>query len=155
VRVIATDSHGQATEKHLQFMVGPDQPPCLAQWEPIAPPDGAILPITAPTVFQVPLVDDDLDPYPPVSGEPLLGTTAFEWSILLPGAPARQRLAGTTGNSVDFDPSAFTPGAIVELRVEIFDRKHTAVACADGDPVCPAIGSTACNQRQTWRVEIR
>ncbi len=155
VRVIATDSHGQDTEKHLQFTVGPDQPPCLAQWQPITPPDGATLPITAPTVFQVPLVDDDLDPYPAVPGEPLFGTTAFEWSILLPGAPARQQLVGATGNSVDFDPGAFTPGNVVELRVEVFDRKHTAIACPDGAPVCPAIGSTACNQRQTWRVEIR
>lgn len=155
VRVIVTDSHSQATEKHLQFMVGPDQPPCLAQWQPIAPPDGATLPITAPTVFQVPLVDDDLDPYPPVSGEPLFGTTAFEWSILLPGAPARQRLVGATGNSVDFDPSAFTPGDIVELRAEIFDRKRTAIACPDGAPVCQASVPKVCNQRQTWRVEIR
>jgi hypothetical protein len=155
VRVTATNSHSITTDKHLLFTVGPDQPPCLAQWQPIVPPDDATLPVTAPTVFQALLVDDDLDPYPAVPGEPLFGTTAFEWSILVPGAQARQRLVGTTGNSVDFDPGAFTPGDVVELRVEIFDRKHTAVACPDGALVCPANVAKACNQRQTWRVEIR
>jgi hypothetical protein len=153
VRVKATDPHSNVTEKHFLFTVVPDQPPCLAQWAPIAPPDGATLPVTAPTLFEVPLVDDDLDPYPQVPDQPLLGTTTFAWSILPPGAPARQPLIGATGNSVDFDPGAFTPGQIVELRVEIFDRNHGAIACADGDPVCFA--SAACNQRQTWRVEIR
>ena len=59
------------------------------------------LPITEPTLFQVPLVADDLDPYPPAPGDPVLGTTTFAWSILPPGAPARQPLVGATGNSVD------------------------------------------------------
>jgi hypothetical protein len=154
VRVTAT-SHGFANEKALMFMVAPDQPPCLAQWEPIVPPDGAALPLIAPTVFQVPLVDDDLDPYPPVPGQPLLGSTTFLWSILLPGAATRQRLRDATGNSVDLDPSAFIPGQIVELRVEISDRKGGVVACPDGEPVCPLSSSPGCNQRQTWRVEIR
>jgi hypothetical protein len=153
VRVTATNSHSKTNEKQLQFTVGPDYPPCLAQWQPIVPPDSATLPVSVPTLFQVPLVDDDLDPYPQVPGQPLLGTTAFEWSILPPGAPGRQRLVGATGNTVDFDPGAFTPGEIVELRVEIFDRNHGALACADGDPVC--LVSAGCNQRETWRVEIR
>jgi hypothetical protein len=139
--------------KDLRFTVGADQPPCLAQWQPIVPPDGATLPIIEPTLFEVPLVSDDLDPYPPVPGEPLFGTTTFAWSILPPGATARQPLVGATGNSVDFDPAAFTPGQIVELRVEIFDPSHGTVACADGDPVC--LASPGCSQRQTWRVEIR
>jgi hypothetical protein len=155
VRVLATDSHQQTNDKHLLFTIGPDLPPCLAQWAPISPPGGATLPVSAPTVFQVPLVDDDLDPYPPVSSDPLFGTTAFEWSIRAPGATARQRLVGATGNSVDFDPQAFTPGDVVELRVEVFDRNHSAVACADDEPVCPTSAKPGCNQRQTWRVEIR
>jgi hypothetical protein len=155
VRVTATNSHSKATEKHLQFMVAADRPPCLAQWAPIVPPDGVTLPILAPTVFQVSLVDDDLDPYPAVPGEPLFGTTAFEWSILPPGATARQRLLNATGNAIDFDPRAFTAGDVVELRVEIFDRIGGRLTCADDEPVCSAGATSSCNERQTWRVEIR
>jgi hypothetical protein len=155
VRVTATDAHAKPNAKDLRFTVASDQPPCLAQWQPIAPPAGASLPISEPTLFEVPLVADDLDPYPAVPGEPLLGTTVFEWSILAPGGGARQRLFGPSGNTIDFDPAAFTPGQIVELRVEIFDRLHTAVACPDAEPVCAASALPACNQRQTWRVEIR
>jgi hypothetical protein len=155
VRVTATDPHGKATEKDLMIHVVPDRAPCLAQWQPIAPPAGMTLPISAPTLFQIPLVDDDLDPYPAVSGEPLLGTTAFAWSILPPGASVRQPLAGATGNTVALDPGAFAPGDVVELRVEISDRVPRPVTCGDGDATCPVSAPTGCIQRQTWRVEIR
>jgi len=157
IRVRATDSQRdmpEQTEDHLLFTVGPDQPPCLAQSQPLVPPDGASLPITDPTLFQVAVVVDDLDPYPPLSG-PHFGTTAFEWSILAPGSPGRQVLTGATGNSIDFDPSAFTPGDIVELRVEIFDRSLSAISCADAAATCAIAAPPTCIQRQTWRVEVR
>jgi hypothetical protein len=155
IRVTAADTHGELIAKPLPFTVGPDQPPCLAQSQPVVPPDGASLPVAEPTLFQVPLVTDDLDPYPPLSGDAHFGTTTFEWSILAPGSPGRQILVGATGNTVDFDPDAFTPGEIVELRVEIFDRKHTAIPCADGAATCSVDGASGCIQRQTWRVEVR
>jgi hypothetical protein len=154
VRVMASNA-SVTNEKHLKFTVAADHPPCLAEWQPIVPPAGATLPIAVPTVFQVPLVDDDLDPYPQVPGEPLLGTTRFEWSILAPGAAQRQRLVGATGNSVDFDPGVFTPGDLVELRVEIFDRNHAPVSCADDAVICLGSSLPGCNQRQTWLVEVR
>jgi hypothetical protein len=143
----------ETTERHLTFTVGPDEPPCLAQSVPQVPPDGASLPIAEPTLFQVAVVVDDLDPYPPRALEDSSGPS-FEWSILAPGSPGRQILTGATGNSVDLDPSAFTPGEIVEMRVEIFDRKSTPIPCADGLATC-AISQPACIQRQTWRVEVR
>jgi len=155
VKVVAADALHTAVEKHLAFTVEPDHPPCLAQWEPIAPPPGATLPVSAPTVFQVPLVADDLDAFPPASDAPQFGTTRFAWSILPPGAPARQVLAGATGNRLQFDPAAFTPGDIVELRVEAFDRLATALPCNDSAATCSIAASAACIQRQTWRVEIR
>lgn len=155
VQVTASDPLGEATVEHVAITVAADRPPCLAQWQPIVPPDGATLPVTDPTVFQVPLVDDDLDVYPPAPGDPVLGTTAFAWSILPPGASARQPLVGATGNSIDFDPGAFTPGEIVELRVEIFDRAHPALPCTDDLPVCSVSAEPGCLQRQTWRVEVR
>jgi len=154
LQVIASDPLGEPAEQRVAITVAADRPPCLAQWQPIVPPSGATLPVTDPTVFRVPLVDDDLDVYPPVPGDPVLGTTTFAWSILAPGAAVRQPLAGETGNSVDFDPSAFTPGEIVELRVEIFDRAHPAIPCADNLPICP-VSAAGCIQRQTWRVEVR
>jgi hypothetical protein len=156
VRVRATDTLPEVPEteeQHLTFTVGPDQPPCLAQSLPQVPPDGASVPVSEPTLFQVAVVVDDLDPYPPPPG-PHFGATVFEWSILAPGSPGRQVLTGATGNSVDFDPGAFTPGEIIELRVEIFDRNDTAIPCADGAATC-AISRPTCIQRQTWRVEVR
>ena len=155
VQVTARDPLGEMTEQPIAITVAADQPPCLAEWQPIVPPAGETLPVTEPTLFQVPLVDDDLDVYPPVPGDPLLGTTTFAWSILPPGAAARQLLVGATGNSVDFDPSAFTPGQIVELRVEIFDRAHPTLPCADDLAVCSVSAQPGCIQRQTWRVEVR
>jgi hypothetical protein len=48
-----------------------------------------------------------------------------------------------------------TLGDIVELRVEIEDRKHIQPACPDGDLTCSVISNPQCIQRLTWRVEIR
>jgi hypothetical protein len=158
ILVTASDGQGdhvEHIEKHMTFAIGADQPPCIAQAQPVVPPDGASLPVAEPTLFQVPLVTDDLDPYPPLSGNPHFGTTAFEWSILAPGSPGRQILAGTTGNTVDFDPDAFTPGDLVELRVEIFDRNQTAIPCTDSIATCSVNAQSACIQRQTWRLEVR
>ncbi|HET7499817.1 MAG TPA: hypothetical protein VFK02_02410 [Kofleriaceae bacterium] len=154
VRVIATSPHQKTNEKHLKFPIDPDLPPCLAQWQPIVPPKGTSLPVSEPTLFVVPVVTDDLDPYPQLVGEPLFGTASFEWSILPPGATTRQPLAGATGNSVDLDPRAFKPGDLLELRVEVFDRNHLPVACPDGEPVCADVNES-CTRRQTWRVEVR
>ena len=155
VLVVATDTLGETNPQHLRFDVGPDQAPCLTRVQPIVPPDDAVLPIVEPTVFQVPLVDDELDAYPRLSGDPVFGTTTFAWSILPPGAAARQPLAGATGNSLDFDPGTFTPGEIVELRVEIFDRNHSPILCADAAPACASVARPQCSQRQTWRLEVR
>jgi hypothetical protein len=155
VQVVARDPRGATLERHFTFSVVPDRPPCLAQWQPIAAPDGAALPVADPTVFQVPLVDDDLDGYPALLGDPIFGTTTFAWSILAPGASTRQPLVGATGNTIDFDPAAFTPGDLVELRVEISDRNRTAIPCVDSAPTCSVISQPACIQRLTWRVEVR
>jgi hypothetical protein len=152
VQVTARDPEGGATTHDLPFTVVADQPPCLRQWLPTVPPAGATLPISTPTVFQVPLVDDDLDPYPPISDAPKL---LFAWSILRPGAPQREVQTGATGNAIVLDPAAFTPGDVVELRVEISDRQRTALPCDDTAATCSIQLSDSCLQRQTWRVEVR
>jgi hypothetical protein len=152
VEVIAQDQDGGTTTHDLSITVVPDQPPCLRQWLPTVPPAGATLPISVPTVFQVPLVDDDVDPYPPISATPQL---AFAWSILRPGAPQREVQAGATGNAIVLDPAAFRPGDVVELRVEIADRQRTPLPCDDAAPTCSIRSSASCLQRQTWSVEAR
>jgi hypothetical protein len=155
VRVTARDRLGEKIERDVEIVVARDRAPCLAQLQPIVPPAGVALPVTASTVFQVAVVDDDLDAQPPLIGDPAFGATRFAWSILRPGASVREPLAGATGSSIDFDPEAFTPGDIVELRVEIFDRNQFAIPCVDDAPTCSVISQAACLQRQTWRLEIR
>ncbi len=153
VQVSATDPSGAVTTVGSDFVITPDEPPCLATWTPQAPPTGDALPIDAPTLFQVLVVDDDLDPYPPVPSDPVLGTTTFAWSLLPPGATTRETLSAT-GAGVALDPASYQPGDVVELRVQIYDRTNTPVACDDDDPTC-SIGANQCNQRLTWRVEMQ
>lgn len=154
IEVTATDPLGAETVKSLIVNVVPDAPPCLGQWLPITAPAGEVLPLTEPTLFSVPIVEDDLDPYPAVPGNTVFGTTTFAWSILPPGATIRQDL-GVTGNQVALDPASYTPGEIVELRVEIVDRKSAWPACADDALTCSVISDPQCIQRLTWRVEVR
>lgn len=155
VQVTAQDQDGGMATHDLPIAVVPDGPPCLQQWLPIVAPTGATLPISVPTVFQVPLVDDDLDAYPRITDAPQFGTTTFAWSVLRPGAAQREVQVGATGNAIVFDPAAFTPGDVVELRVEIFDRQRTMLPCDDAAATCSIASSASCLQRQTWRVEVR
>ena len=155
IAVVATDPGGLTDEEHLGVSVVADHPPCLAQWDPSATPiAGTTVPMTAPTLFQVLVVADDLDPFPAVSIDPVLGTTEFHWSIV-PPMGTRQSLAGVTGSGVALDPQSYTPGAIVELRVEIQDRNHTAVNCPATDPTCSVISDPSCLQRMSWSIEVR
>lgn len=155
VQVTARDPLGQMTQVDLPIVVAEDRPPCLAQWAPITPPDGATLPILEPTVFQVPQVVDDLDAQPRVASAPQFGEPVFTWSILPDGASVREPLASASGHRADLDPAAFTPGDVLELRVEIFDRKLTPIPCPDSAPTCSVISQPTCLQRLTWRLEVR
>jgi hypothetical protein len=153
VQATATDPTGAATTIGSDFVITPDEPPCLETWTPATPPTGDALPIDVATLFQVLVVDDDLDPYPPVPSDPILGTTTFAWSLLPPGATVRVALSAT-GPGVALDPASYQPGDIVELRVQIYDRTNTSVTCDDDDPTC-SIGANECIQRLTWRVEMQ
>jgi len=155
IEVTATDPLGLQTVKDLTVPVAADQLPCVAQWVPAATTDpGTTLPLTDPTLFQVLVVTDDLDPYPSVPNDPVVGTTEFHWSIVPPGG-SRQQLTNVTGNAVALDPDSFMPGDLVELRVEIQDRNHRAVSCPDTDLTCSLTTDASCSQRLTWRVEVR
>lgn len=156
VRVTADDGLGlptSTTSVSKTIQVGNDSAPCLAQLSPIVAVAPAAWPMSEPTLFQVHVVADDLDPYPTVS-DPTLGTTSFTWSLLAPGSP-RQVLSGVTGNSVALDPATYQPGDIVELRVEIADRQPRST-CPEANATCVLDPTRpTCIQRQTWRVEVR
>jgi hypothetical protein len=151
----ATDPSLVSKTTPLPIHVDADKPPCLGQWDPTATSvPNTTIPITDPTLFQVLVVSDDLDPYPSVPNDPIYGTTEFHWSIVPPGG-TRQPLSGVTGSGVALDPDSYTPGDIVELRVEIQDRNHTPVNCPDTDLTCSVISDQSCLQRLTWLVEVR
>jgi hypothetical protein len=152
VVVTATDPLGATDQKTFTFDVGPDDPPCLSQWSPITAPAGSSYVLTEPTLFQISVVTDDLDPYPAVPGNMFMGTTEFAWQVKL-GANAWTPL-GFDGNGVALDPATYSPGDLVQLRVEIQDRKQTPVNCPDTQLTCSVI-SNACIQRLTWRLEVR
>ena len=155
IRVTSTDPLDMATMKSEMIHVVPPPPPCLAQVAPIVPPAGVALPITQPTLFAVSVVVDDLDVFPAQPGDPDLGVTRFQWSLQGPGGSVHTPVSGATANSFALDPATFTPGDIVEVRVEIYDRENTFIQCPDGDATCSTISMQSCIQRQTWRVEVR
>lgn len=152
--VTVTDPGGRSVMKEATLNVIPDSPPCIDTVAPIVPlPSTPALIVMDQTLFQVPNVSDDLDNYPRKSGGALYGEPTFVWSILGPTG-GRQIVSGATGSNLLFDPDIYTPGQLVEVRVEIQDRRLSAVNCADGAETC-SIGANSCIQRQTWRVEAR
>ena len=156
IRVTATDPLDQMTTKSLMLSVVAPPPPCIAQVSPMVAPAGAALPITETTLFKVPVVTDDLDVWPPQQDpEMVLDVTKFQWSLQAPGAAAHVPVSGATASSFQLDPATFTPGDIVEVRVEIYDRQLTPVGCPDSEATCSTISMPSCIQRQTWRVEVR
>jgi hypothetical protein len=163
IRVTATDPLDKATTRSLIFTVAPPPPPCIAQLAPIVPTGGAALPVTEPKLFQVPVVIDDLDVFPAQINKPSdialgltpLDVTRFEWWFKGPGAPAHSVVGGATASSFSFDPAGYTPGDIVEIRVQVYDRENTPMNCLPTDPTCSVISQPTCIQRQTWRVEVR
>jgi hypothetical protein len=129
----------------------PDTPPCLDTWQPVA--DMQPVPITAPTLFEVDHVRDDLDAYPRLGNDGVVGETKFSWSIQVDEGP-RQKLANPL-SSLALDPQAYAPGTKIQLRVEIADRHDIPINCDDTDPTCSVISQPSCIQRQTWLVEAR
>ena len=156
VVVTITDPLGMTAQDHIAVQVDADGPPCITLAEPTAPltTGSPPLPMSAPTLFSVPIVTDDLDSYPGAVGDPILGTTKFSWSLMAPGATSFAPL-GITASSVELDPAAYTVGDQLELRVDIADRTGTTLTCPDSDLTCAQNAGSGCLQRLTWRVEVR
>jgi len=153
VEVTVRDPSNNEIKKSEPITVIADGAPCISVVAPIVPPPSIALEVQNPQLFEVPIVVDDLDSYPIESGGSLFGEPKFVWSILGPTG-GRQIITSATGSKLLFDPDVYTPGTIVEIRVEIQDRKLSAVNCADAEATC-SIGANSCIQRQTWRVEAR
>ena len=156
IRVTADDGLDLETSTFVtskKILVATDRAPCLRQLSPLVAMAPSAWPMSEPTLFQVHVVEDDLDPYPTIT-DPYLESPKFTWWLLAPGS-TRQELTGVTGNSVALDPASFQLGDIVELRVEIHDRKNTPITCAESNATCSVISDNNCLQRQTWRVEVR
>jgi hypothetical protein len=151
LRVIATDKAGAKTEEHLTVTVAEDGPPCLGTLQPAA--SAQPTPLTQPTLFHVLAVRDDLDAFPRLSTASFVGETEFQWSLKV-GAGPRQLLSNSV-SSLAIDPLTYDAGTVLEVRVEVFDRKRTPITCADAQQTCSVISQPACIQRQTWRVEAR
>ena len=153
IELKAKDPFGDEFSKDIMLTVEQDKPPCLAQWAPIAVQAPNALPVSDPTLFLVNRVMDSVDPWPANVGDPFRGTPTFEWSVKRNAGP--RRITSATANQLAFDPALYTPGDIVEIRVEIADRNATPITCADGNPTCAVGIDATCIQRQTWRVEVR
>jgi hypothetical protein len=156
VVVTVTDPLGMTAQDHIAIQVDPDGPPCITLYEPTAPlaAGSPPLPMSAPTLFSVPIVSDDLDSYPGVTNDPIFGTAQFSWSLKAPNASSFAPL-GITANSVALDPAAYTVGDQLELRVDVADRNGTTLTCPDSDLTCAQNAGSGCIQRLTWRVEVR
>ena len=143
-----------ATTADVPVQVDADRPPCLAQLAPIVPAPGQTLPLDQETLFQVLVVDDDLDVYPP-SDDPIDGVPTFSWSLLPAGATQWQQLSGATGNRVLLGPENYQLGDLLELRVEVHDRIPRQISCPDNQPTCSLGSDDMCTPRPTWRLEVR
>jgi hypothetical protein len=154
VAVTATDPEQKTGMESFVLPVGSDMPPCITEPSPIADPSN-VYPLLAPTLFEVPIVVDDLDVYPPSSTpDPDSGVATFHWSILEPGGSAFAPLA-VTGNGVPLDPSTYSPGDVIQLRVEVHDRVTRDFTGCGNAPTCALNASSpSCLQRTTWQVEV-
>lgn len=156
VQVAATDPIGKTTTADILLTVTADSPPCIASETPIAEA-GQTLPLFEVTQFEVPVVTDDLDTYPPELGDGDAGAATFTWTLATNGG-ARVPLA-IAGNAIELDPVHLHSGDVLDLRVEVadrIDRQASFDACGDALASCaidPAIPS--CTQRQTWHVEVQ
>ncbi|WP_428263641.1 hypothetical protein [Haliangium sp.] len=170
VEVTATDALGASDTETIAVVLAEDAPPCIGTTDPpavagrsyIVERDGP------PRRFGVLAVVDDLDVYPPppattADGMPSPQDTArFRWFAATPytgadpdGTQIMRPVSGHELSAYVLDPTAYAPGDVIELRVEIDDRGERELPCADDDPTCSLGGDGECVQRVTWGVEIR
>jgi len=144
--------------KEIPVLFVDDAPPCVTATDPLAVSGASYVVDTAGGVrrFAVTSVSDDLDSYPAASG-PYQGEAEFRWFIASPDTSGQfVAVSGNTANDYFVDPSAYAPGDVVKVRVEVIDRiERGPLPCADDIGMCSYTGDASCLQRVTWEAEIR
>ncbi len=153
VRVTATDAAQAVVSVTNIVVVVADGAPCLTAEMPTIF-EGSTLPVFEPTLFSS-SVTDNLDAWPAATGDDLFGSALFTWSVKAGAGPRDIVVESQEQNSYAFDPTAYSVGTIVEIRVEIEDRVERTLACPDTDAACAVVTGSGCFQRRTWRVEAR
>lgn len=164
VEVTATDELGASVSERRAIVVREDQPPCIDVTDPAILDDAGSVPgqryildrDQGPRRLAVLSVTDDLDVYPaPSADETPLGSTRFRWLLATPDTGgAFVEVANHTVADYLVDPSAFVPGDVLSVRVEIDDRVGRDIVCGEADPIC-SISGDGCRQRVTWDLEAR
>jgi hypothetical protein len=144
-----TNEAGTSSVEYATFVVEPDQPPCIDQ---VSPDSNSITILTKDETFEVDLVFDDLDPFPP--------TKDMQWFESDDGGAFRLVESNFPSHTLHY--ASYIPGDEVRLRLEVSDRETQRsadgfAACKDDD-VCTEpnlIHPNACFQRVTWTVKVQ
>jgi hypothetical protein len=152
VATVADTAPALATaEKKID--VAPDQAPCIAETSPPFGVQGVVRDAND-LDFSVEEIKDDGDPLP----APLdrASTSSFAWSWRLHGAPTFTRVLVPTLPRFTFPPAFFTSGQVVDVRVEVRDRRASQtelLTCNDAEqPQC--VVRERCSQWVTWTVVV-
>jgi hypothetical protein len=135
-----------------------DGAPCLGLTAPEAVADQRLVVRRedGPRTFAVLVVADDLDPYPGPHPAPGQGEPTFSWQLASPDTGGELApVSGAVGPELVVDPSAFAPGDLLDVRVEVGDRIERLLQCDVSSPTCSLDGDPTCLQRASWGVEIR
>ena len=153
VVVTVSDGISAPSTAEIAVLVAEDRPPCIVATDP---PFGVPVVVRDPTVqqsFEVKVVSDDGDPFPPIAGS---GAAQFSWFY----GPEEGKLIALDRNAplMTLPADGFTSGSRVVIRVEVRDRKTSLLSepffsCGDKAPRCATPVGSTCFQRVSWTVE--
>lgn len=164
VEVTATDVLGASDTARAAVLMQRDEAPCIASTDPPAQAEATYIMERdgAPRRFAALAVADDLDVYPPPAdttpdGRPSpQGTARFHWFLSTPYTEGALRpISGHALAGYVIDPGGYAPGDTLLLRVEIEDRNEYDVDCDPALATCSLFDDETCQQRVTWRIEVR
>jgi hypothetical protein len=161
VRIQVDDGGGQPETSSVELDVVEDRPPCIVVTSP-ARADGHYYVLDKgddPRRFSVLVVQDALDPFPPLADDdPVTGQAGFVWFMKAPGQSSYEPIAGWNESSFAVSPQAYRSGETLELRVEVRDRiegPSRDLPCPESEWSCKLDTTGDCYQRQTWGVRIQ
>jgi hypothetical protein len=151
IALFVSDGNTEIRTDVYEAPVRADLPPCLTGASPT--PGAYVIDRAELQHFLVTGVADDLDPFP----SPQLG---FVWSIWRERDPTWRAVPSWSLPSFDLDPSQFSVGEKLRVRVEPLDRTQQRAGCsADADTCtvdsCLVPPGQTCQQWATWDLELR